>query len=47
MGADISERGANSALLKVADGGGFNNDIKTVDIHLPWGFGVELNQIWI
>ena len=47
VGVGINGWGASSALLKVTDGGGSNNYIKTVDIHLPWGFGVGLNQIWI
>lgn len=47
VGVGISGWGATSALLKVADGGGSNNSIKTVDTHLPWGFEVGLNQIWI
>lgn len=28
--------------LKVTDRGGSNNYIKTVDVHLPWGFGLGL-----
>lgn len=47
VGVGINGWGASSALLKVTDRGGSNNYIKTVDIHLPWGFGVGFNQIWI
>lgn len=47
VGVGINEWSASSAFLKVTYGGGLNNFIKIVDTHLPWGFGVELNQIWI